>query len=199
MIHYLHMGKSSHKLAFAAAALILMGQGCAGKLAPTLELPIEPPGPSRSEEQKSATATEREKEQRGEAMKSTTGAEMRKEGEETREEPETRRPYYIAYSAEAAAQARAEGRPIVYYFWAAWCPICRADEPIIKARIEGSGLPIAGFRVNYDTQSDLKARYKIPYQHTTVFLNAEGEEVARLSGPVGDAEFLAKLKLAAGE
>lgn len=104
------------------------------------------------------------------------------------------KPYYVAYSAEAAAQAREEGRPIVYYFWASWCPICRADEPIIKFRIENSGLPIAGFRVNFDTQSDLKAQYKVPYQHTTIFLNANGEEVARLNGPVSDAEFTAALE-----
>ena len=52
---------------------------------------------------------------------------------------------------------------------AGWCPICRADEPLIKSRIENSGLPIAGFRVNYDTEAELKAKYKIPYQHTTVF------------------------------
>jgi thiol-disulfide isomerase/thioredoxin len=182
---------------FVAASLLLVGQGCR-PAAPPIELPSAPPegqpqaagykpqeepatdaGPSPSE-----SAPEEPAEKNGGTMQDTQTNPLYK-------------PYYIAYSAEAAAQARAEGRPIVYYFWAAWCPICRADEPIIKARIENSGLPIAGFRVNFDTQSDLKAKYRIPYQHTTVFLNAKGEEVARLNGPVGDAEFNAGLARAA--
>lgn len=188
------------KLAIASAVLVLAGQGCPARPSPALELPAEPPG-SRGDTQKSATGSMMEKEQQGEATKSATGAEMQKEGEDVREEamekPSALKPYYVSYSAEAAAQARAEGRPVVYYFWAAWCPICRADEPVIVARIEKSGLPVAGFRVNYDTEPALKTKYKIPYQHTTVFLDAEGVEVARLNGPVGDAEFAANLALAA--
>lgn len=199
------MRKSSLSLALSAAALVLMGQGCPLRPAPALDLPTEPP----PEPPIGLTETEINDQEafREESKPASDGTETRREGlRGAQENPlyeedkaSAKAPYYIAYSAEAAAQARAEGRPVVYYFWAAWCPVCRADEPVIKARIEGSGLPIAGFRVNFDAQTDLKARYKIPYQHTTVFLNAEGEEVARLSGPVGDAEFLAKLKLAASK
>jgi thioredoxin 1 len=110
--------------------------------------------------------------------------------------PVSLEPYYVAYTADGASKALAQGRATVLYFWAAWCPICRADEPKIKARIEGSDLPVAGFRVNYDVESDLKAKYKIPYQHTAVFLDKAGVEVERLSGPVDDATFLAALKKA---
>ena len=154
-------------LIILTAALMLIGAGCPLKTSPVLELPTVPPSAEPAPDPSI--------------------------------EPQTPNlaPYYISYSPEAAARATREGRPIVYYFWAAWCPICKADEPIINARIENSGLPIAGFRVNFDAQSDLKAQYKIPYQHTTVFLNAAGVEVARLNGPVSDAEFNANLALAA--
>lgn len=108
-------------------------------------------------------------------------------------------PYYVAYSADGLAKARAERRPVALYFWASWCPICRADEPIIKQRVESSGLPIAGFRVNFDTEKELKAKYAVPYQHTTVFLLPDGAESERFTGPVDEATFVAALKKAAGQ
>lgn len=106
-------------------------------------------------------------------------------------------PYYVAYSADAVAKAVAERRPVVLYFWASWCPICRADEPLIKARIESSGLPISGFRVNFDVEKELKAKYGVPYQHTTVILFPDGTEAERFTGPVDDATFVAALEGAA--
>lgn len=109
----------------------------------------------------------------------------------------TKKPYYIAYTKEVAEQAIAEGRPVVYYFWAAWCPICRAEEPDIIRYVETSEHPIAGFRVNFDTESELKAQYKIPYQHTTVFLNTRGQEVQRFTGPQSEAAFRAAFEQAA--
>lgn len=110
----------------------------------------------------------------------------------------SRKPYYVAYSPEVASSALAEGRPVVYYFWASWCPICRAEEPKVKGWIETSKHPIAGFRVDYDTESALKAEYRIPYQHTVVFLNAKGEEVERFNGPVEESEFRAALAKTSG-
>lgn len=109
------------------------------------------------------------------------------------------RPYYIQYSAAAASDAMADGYGVMLYFYAAWCPICRAEEPNIKSWVEGSSLPVAGFRVNFDTEKDLKSKHKIPYQHTAVFLNAVGEEVERFNGPVTEAEFRAALAKAAGK
>lgn len=117
------------------------------------------------------------------------GAMMEDDSDRMEKDTSAKKPYYIAYTKDVAEAALAEGRPVVYYFWAAWCPICRAEEPSIKSWIETSEHPVAGFRVNYDTESSLKAQYKIPYQHTTVFLNAAGEEVERFSGPVSESEF----------
>lgn len=160
----------------ATAVLTLAGAGCA-LFVPPSDLPTTPPAAVTTGETGNATAT-------------------LTEGGDPATTPE---PYYVAYSEAQAAAALKEGRGIVLYFWAAWCPICKAEEPKLRAWIEASGLPIAGFRVNYDTETALKAKYKIPYQHTTVFLNARGEEVERFSGPVDEATFLSALKKAAGE
>ena len=176
------------KLALASAALLLIGQGCPSPAStPLSDLPTEPPAMMEDE---------------GSMMKDEDADEdgtMMGEDSMMKDEEEALKPYYIAYTATQAEAAMKEGRGTVLYFWAAWCPICRAEEPKLKAWIEGSELPIAGFRVNYDTETALKAQYRIPYQHTTVFLNASGVEVERFSGPVDEATFLAALKKAAGK
>lgn len=191
--------KNALKIALGAAAFLLVGQGCA-PAAPALDLPTQPPGAmmDKGAEQKSATATMMEKEQQGEAAKSATGSMMQKEGEDVSAANKPGlKPYYVAYTAAQAEAALKEGRATVLYFWASWCPICRAEEPKLKGWIEDSGLPVAGFRVNYDTEKELKAKYGVTYQHTTVFLNARGEEVERFNGPVDEATFLAALKKSA--
>ena len=113
--------------------------------------------------------------------------------------PEEKQPYYVTYSDANFQQARSEGRPILLYFWAGWCPICRAEEPLVKQRIEQSGLPIAGFRVNFDSEEALKAQYRITYQHTTVILNSKGVETDRFFGPISDVDSTTAFKKAASE
>lgn len=120
---------------------------------------------------------------------------MKKDGSEAKAMPKPV-PYYIAYTAGEAAKAQAAGKVTLLYFYAAWCPICQAEEPNIKAAVESSGLNVAGFRVDYDTEAELKTKFKIPYQHTTVVLNPSGIESARFSGPVEAATLQAALKQA---
>jgi thiol-disulfide isomerase/thioredoxin len=204
--------KKTYALALAAVSLILVGQGCA-PIAPPAELPTAPPTADVMEKKDDAMIPKddamMEKEEGG--MEPKGDAMMEKEGGGgammTEDEAEIAKdltapavnPYYIAYSAKAAQDAAADGYATVLYFYAPWCPICRAEEPKLKGWIETSNLPIAGFRVDYDSEKDLKSKYGIPYQHTTVFLNAKGEEVERFSGPVAEAEFRAALAKAAGK
>jgi len=200
--------KNAYMLALAAASLMLVGQGCA-PIAPPADLPTAPPAAEVMEKEGESAMGPEEGAMMKEDAAATAdgggaklgGAMMTEDEAEVAKEmtaPEAN-PYYIAYSETAAQAAVADGYATVLYFWAAWCPICRAEEPKLKGWIETSNLPIAGFRVNYDTESALKAKYKIPYQHTTVFLNAKGEEVERFSGPVTEAEFRAALANAAGK
>jgi thiol-disulfide isomerase/thioredoxin len=182
--------KTSLKLALASAALILIGQGCPSSPPPFQDLPTVPPGMMDAED-----SMMKEDEDEDDDRMMGEDSMMKDEGEEGEET--ALKPYYIAYTSAQAEAAMREGRGVVLYFWASWCPICRAEEPKIRGWIEGSGLPIAGFRVNYDAETALKAKYRIPYQHTTVFLNADGEEVARFSGPVDEAAFRAALEAAA--
>ena len=66
---------------------------------------------------------------------------------------------------------------VVLYFYANWCPICRAEFPVMqKAFNELSTDKVIGFRVNYnDDQTDndeknLAKQFGVAYQHTKVFV-----------------------------
>lgn len=69
------------------------------------------------------------------------------------------------------------GNLVVLYFYANWCPICKAEVPMLYSAFnELSSDKVVGFRVNYndnETDSDevaLAREFGVAYQHTKVFL-----------------------------
>lgn len=77
--------------------------------------------------------------------------------------------------------AVASDKLVVLYFYATWCPICRAEEPELRAAFNDlTGDNVIGFRVNFndgDTDTDEKAlaqQFQVPYQHYKVFLKNGG-------------------------
>lgn len=164
---------------FLVASIVLVGAGCVAAPQASLDLPSTPT--------ETAPAAASPANERTPSAPVPTGTLA----------PTSKSPYYIAYSDAEYRMAKAEGRPILLYFWASWCPICRNEEPKVKERVESSGVPIAGFRLNFDTEDALKQQFGINYQHTTVILNGKGEEVARFFGPTGDAEYAAAFAKAA--
>lgn len=92
---------------------------------------------------------------------------------------------YIEFTKEAYDKAIAENKKILLYFYANWCPICRAEQPAVnEAFSELDDVRIIGFRVNYkdsDTdeyEEELAKEFGIAYQHTKVLL-VNGEQVVK--------------------
>jgi len=74
------------------------------------------------------------------------------------------------------------GMKNVLFFYASWCPTCRAADADITAKQSSipSGLVI--HKVDYDDSSELKKKYGVMYQHTFVQVDEKGEMIAKWSG-----------------
>lgn len=73
--------------------------------------------------------------------------------------------------------AIASDKLVVLYFYANWCPICRAEFPVMQKVFQSLTTDkVVGFRVNYnDNQTDndeigLARQFGVAYQHTKVFI-----------------------------
>lgn len=79
-------------------------------------------------------------------------------------------------------QAQAAGRPVVVYFHADWCPVCRVQKPIVdRLAAEPQLKPVTIFVANYDTETALEKTLKVTQQSTFVVFK-HGHEVDRSTG-----------------
>jgi len=109
---------------------------------------------------------------------------------------------YQEFSLAAYTRAQTAGKPIMLNFYANWCPTCREQEPRIIALFEMKKVPagITAFRVNYnDSETDadektLAKELKVTYQHTHVYFDAQGNEIARTLGTTPDSKVLENLQ-----
>jgi len=66
---------------------------------------------------------------------------------------------------------------IVLYFYANWCPVCRAEFPLMQQAFNDlNSDQVVGFRVNYNdnetdnSEKNLARQFGVAYQHTKVFV-----------------------------
>lgn len=81
------------------------------------------------------------------------------------------------------SDAIGNGKPSVLFFHASWCPVCKADDQLLSGWYAGAGYPLTVYKVDYDTQADLKKRYGVTYQHTYVLIDGEGKAVKTVQSP----------------
>lgn len=81
---------------------------------------------------------------------------------------------YTSYNQEVFAKTT--GRRVLF-FYAAWCPQCRALEQSIQSGTIPSGVTI--FKVDYDTSVDLRQKYGVSLQTTLVEIGVHGNEVGK--------------------
>lgn len=80
---------------------------------------------------------------------------------------------YLDYSEEALAAA--SGTKLLF-FYAPWCPQCRE----VEASIKDAGLPdgVAVFKVDYDSNQELRQKYGVTIQTTFVKVDDNGNKIA---------------------
>jgi len=96
------------------------------------------------------------------------------------------------FTNDAFKSAQKDGKRILVDVWAAWCPTCKAQSPLLKSELakpENQGVVM--LRVNFDTQLDVLKAFKVQSQSTLIMFKGD-KEVAR---SVGDttADGIAKL------
>lgn len=88
-----------------------------------------------------------------------------------------------SYESYAAAKlSKANSGDVVLFFRASWCPTCKVLDADLRANSTNipSGLTILD--VNYDTETALKQKYGVTYQHTLVQVDAKGNMITKWSG-----------------
>lgn len=77
------------------------------------------------------------------------------------------------------------GRVVVLYFYANWCPLCKAEFSTTKAAFEErTDANVVGFRVHYNDNQVTKEmealarEYGVAYQHTKVFVK-DGKRILK--------------------
>ncbi len=99
------------------------------------------------------------------------------------------------YSAVALADAQKADKPVALHFHADWCPTCRAQEKVLQSLKSEQGLNLTVLVANYDTEKDLKRRFRVNAQSTLVVLKGS-KEAARLAGDTSPDGIRSALKSA---
>ena len=92
---------------------------------------------------------------------------------------------YVEYSESAYAEA--EGKQRVLFFHASWCPTCKIANAELLDRLADIPEDVVVFKVDYDTETELKDTYGVTYQHTFVLVDDDDQAVTKWNGGGVDA------------
>lgn len=98
---------------------------------------------------------------------------------------------YTDYSPEKVANAKGD---IVLFFHAKWCPTCRGLDAAINSELSMIPKDLTILKVDYDTSSELKAKYGVTLQHTLVQVDSDGKMITKWSGGGDVSSIVSKIK-----
>jgi len=99
--------------------------------------------------------------------------------EETTQTAETNAWLYTDYSEVAVDQAIADGKKVALFFHATRCPSCRNLDKEINQNLNELPEGTASFKLDYDTETELRQQYGVTTQHTIVVIDENKNEVAK--------------------
>ncbi|MGH6865706.1 MAG: thioredoxin family protein [Methyloceanibacter sp.] len=89
---------------------------------------------------------------------------------------------WTPFTEAAFADAQKEGKPILVHVFAPWCPVCKAQEPILQQLTEDPKFKdLVVFKIDFDTQKDAVRELNATSQSTLVVLKGS-EEKGRSAG-----------------
>lgn len=80
---------------------------------------------------------------------------------------------YREYDAATMKSALAAWQKVALFFHASWCPTCKALEKNINANLSSIPADTLILKVDYDQSDDLRQKYKVTTQHTTVLIDRD--------------------------
>jgi len=88
----------------------------------------------------------------------------------------------VSFESEAQLNGFAAKGTTIVFFYAAWCPDCRATVTDLNARWHDVRPNLTLVIADYDQEKALKAKYGVTYQDTFVLLDAKGAAVKSWNG-----------------
>jgi thioredoxin 1 len=86
------------------------------------------------------------------------------------------------FEQQAFDAAQAAGKPILVEVNAPWCPVCRAQTPILaKLRNDARFKNLVSFNVDFDSQKDLLKKFNVQKQSTLIVFKGK-QEAGRSTG-----------------
>jgi thiol-disulfide isomerase/thioredoxin len=81
------------------------------------------------------------------------------------------------FDAAAFAEAQKAGKPIFVAIHASWCPICKAQAPILSELMADSKFKnLVYFTIDFDSQKDLVRRFGAQTQSTLIAFKGDKEQ-----------------------
>ncbi|MEK7188199.1 MAG: TlpA disulfide reductase family protein [Patescibacteria group bacterium] len=96
-------------------------------------------------------------------------------------------------------KAVVSGKIVLLYFYANWCPICKAEFPKMQSAFNKLNTDqIVAFRVNYKddqtdaAETDLARQFGVAYQHTKVFVK-NGKQISKHPDSWEESRYLTEI------
>ena len=78
---------------------------------------------------------------------------------------------YMNYDEVTVKTALTEWQKVALFFHASWCPTCKALNTAIESDLSSIPVDTLIVKVDYDTNDELKKKYGVTTQHTTVLID----------------------------
>ncbi|MBK7900476.1 MAG: thioredoxin family protein [Azonexus sp.] len=102
----------------------------------------------------------------------------------------------VAYDQARFDTLQKEGKPVLVFIHADWCPICKAQDKVLDELLPTPEMKaLTVLRVDYDKQKNALRAHKATMQSTLVLYRG-GKEIGRLTGETRKDQVAAFLKQA---